>query len=238
MKKIFAIANKELSGYFRSPIAYVVLIVAVTVFNVFFFMIIDENQEATLRDVFKVMEFLFVFIVPILTMKVFAEEKQLGTMEFLMTTPTTHMQIVLGKYLGTLVFFTLIMCWTLPYYGIIKFFSHPDTMTMMTGYIGIWLEGAFFIAVGLMVSSWTRSQIVSAILSYVLLFFLYFASALVKYTGGFFQSIIKYLDVMGHTQNFIVGLLSSSDAIYFISGIVFCLVMTRISIDTRIWDNI
>ena len=102
------IAKKELSHYFKSPIAYIILVITITVFNMFFFIIIDNNQEATLRDVFKVMEFLFVFIIPLLTMKTFAEEKAAGTMEFLMTTPTKNSAIVLGKYLGSVIFFTLL----------------------------------------------------------------------------------------------------------------------------------
>ena len=75
MSKILAIAKKELAAYFQSPIAYIILIVTITTFNVFFFLIIDSNREATLRDVFKIMEFLLVFIIPLLTMKTFAEEK-------------------------------------------------------------------------------------------------------------------------------------------------------------------
>jgi len=238
MKKVLFIAQKELCSYFRSPIAYVVLIATITIFNIFFFTIIDYNQESTLRDVFKVMEFLFVFMVPILTMKVFSEEKQMGTMEFLMTTPTKNIEIVLGKYFGAVVFFSFIMLLTLPYYFIIEFFSRPDRMAILTGYIGIWLEGAFFISIGIMVSSWTKSQIVAAILSYLFLFFLYFSSLLDKYTSGLVQVIVTYLNVMTHSENFIVGILSSSDMIYFFSGILFCLMITRISIDTKIWDNV
>ena len=113
MNKIITIAKKELKAYFGSPIAYIFLIITISIFNIFFFLIIDQNREATLRDVFKFMEFLFIFIIPLLTMKVFAEEKFTGTMEFLMTTPTTNTSIVLGKYLGSLIFFTLVVGLTL-----------------------------------------------------------------------------------------------------------------------------
>ena len=86
-------------------------------------MIIDENQEATLRDVFKVMEFLFIFIVPLLTMKMFAEEKSNGTLEFLMTTPTSNAAIVLGKFLGGVIFITLLTAFTLVYYLVLNLCS-------------------------------------------------------------------------------------------------------------------
>ena len=112
MRKIVSIAKKELMTYFKSPLAYIILIVTISIFNIFFFVIIHTNHEATLRDVFKIMGFLFVFIIPLLTMRTFAEEKSSGTMEFLMTTPTTNTAIVFGKYLGCFIFFTLIMVLT------------------------------------------------------------------------------------------------------------------------------
>ena len=98
MSKILSIAKKELMTYFKSPIAYIILILTITIFNIFFFMIIDQNREVSLRDIFQVMEFMFVFLVPLLTMRMFSEEKLTGTMEFLMTAPLTNTAIVLGKY--------------------------------------------------------------------------------------------------------------------------------------------
>ena len=185
MGKILAIIKKELLVYFKSPIAYIVLIITISVFNTFFFTIIDQNKESTLRDIFLVMEFLFMFIIPLLTMKVFSEEKFSGTIEFLMTTPTSNTQIVLGKYIGSVLFFTAIIIFTFVYYLIIEIFGAPDRLEVFTGYLGIWLEGAFFIAVGVLTSSWTRNQIVSAITSYVILFLLYFSMIYVRYCSLF-----------------------------------------------------
>jgi len=122
--------------YFKSPIAYIILLVTISIFNIFFFVIIDTSHEATLRDVFKIMEFLFVFIIPLLTMRTFAEEKASGTMEFLMTTPTTNTAIVFGKFLGCCIFFTLIMIFTLSYYFIIDYFGEIDLLASLTGYWG------------------------------------------------------------------------------------------------------
>ena len=163
MGKILAITAKELRSYFKSPIAYIVLIISTSIFNFFFFLIIDENREAALKDVFTVMEFMFVFLIPILTMKIFAEEKSNGTMEFLVTTPTANTEIVLGKYFGSLIFLSIIVSATSIYYVILKTFSNPDALAILAGYLGIWLEGAFFVAIGLFISSLTRSQIVAAI---------------------------------------------------------------------------
>jgi len=235
MRKIFAIAKKELASHFKSPVAYLILVITISVFNVFFFMILDENREASLRDIFKVMEFMFVFFIPILTMKTFAEEKFTGTMEFLMTTPTSSTAIVLGKYLGSLLFFTLIILATSVYYVMIEFFSSPDRAAILTGYLGIWLEGAFFIAIGILTSSWTRHQVVAAISSYVIVFLVYFSVSFIKYFQGTAESLIRYVCTMTHMENFAAGLLTVTDLVYYLSGILFCLVCTRISIENRLW---
>ncbi|MBU1121455.1 MAG: ABC transporter permease [Candidatus Omnitrophota bacterium] len=235
MSKIFAIAAKELKSYFKSPIAYVVLIVTISVFNIFFFLIIDQNQEASLRDVFKIMEFLFIFIVPLLTMKTFAEEKLCGTMEFLMTTPTTNTAIVFGKYLGSLIFFSLIIGLTTSYYFILEWFSQPEALAILTGYLGIWLEGALFIAIGILASSLTRNQIISAISSYVILFLLYFSISFIKYFSGLGEILIRYIGIWSHTENFIMGLITMADLAYYLSGIFICILLTRLSIENRLW---
>ena len=157
--KVVALIKKELHSYFSSPIAYLILITCLSLFNILFFMIVDQNKEVSLRDVFQVMEFMFIFIIPLLTMKLFAEEKSNGTMEFLLTAPLTPMMIVLGKYLSMLVFYSVLIILTGIYYFIVEYFGNPDAFSILSGYIGIWLEGAFFIAIGLLTSSWTRNQI-------------------------------------------------------------------------------
>ncbi len=235
MKKIIALTLKELFAYFKSPIAYIILIITISVFNVFFFLIIDQNREASLRDVFKVMEFMFLFIVPLLTMKTFAEEKRTGTIEFLMTCPVTNTAIVIGKYLGILLFFTLIIGLTKIYYFILLAFGHPDPMATFSGFIGIWLEGALFIAIGLMASSWTKNQILAAMTSYVVLLFFYFSISFVKFLNPLAQKIMTHASFWSHTENLSSGLLTTGDLIYYFSGIFFCLVLTRISIENKLW---
>ncbi len=235
--KILTIARKELSVYFKSPIAYIVLIGTVSLFNIFFFMIIDQNREAALKEVFQVMEFMFVFLVPLLTMRVFAEEKAAGTIEFLMTTPTSNTAIVLGKYLGALVFFSLLLLITTVYYFLIEYFAQPDRWATLAGFFGVWLEGALFIAVGILTSSWTRSQAAAAISSYVILFLLYFSTSFLPYVpaGGPWEAVVRHLSTSTHAANFAVGVVAASDIVYDVSGILFCLVLTRISIENRLW---
>jgi len=235
MSKVFAIAKKELTAYFKSPIAYIVLILTISVFNIFFYMIVDQNREASLRDVFKVMEFMFVFLIPLLTMKIFSEEKLTGTIEFLMTSPITNTAIVLGKYLGSLIFFTLIIIMTVTYYFIIEYFGQPDRMSILTGFLGIWLEGSFFLAIGILTSSWTHNQIIAAISSYVILFSLYFSISFTNSLSGPMDAIVRYAGTWSHLGNFTVGLITIADVVYYLSGIIFCLILTRFGIENRLW---
>lgn len=236
MKKSLIIALKELETYFKSPGAYIILVITVSIFNFFFFLIIDQNREASLRDVFKLMEFLFVFIVPLLTMRVFAEEKRSGTIEFLMTSPVSNSAIVLGKYLGSLTFLTVIIALTSVYYFIMEYFGSPDKGAMITGYLGIWMEGALFTAIGLMCSSWTRSQIVAALSSYAIIFTLYFSISTVKYLSPNTQEIIRAIGCWSHLENLSSGLIALNDITYYLSGIIFCLIITRVSIENKWWQ--
>jgi len=235
MTKTLAIAQKELSAYFKSPVAYIILVAIITVFNIFFYMIIDQNREATLRDVFAVMEFMFVFLVPLLTMRIFAEEKASGTMEFLMTTPTSNTSIVLGKYLGSFLFFSLLLGMTVVYYLVIEYFGQPDRWPIVTGFLGLWLEGGLFVAIGILTSSWTRSQVAAAITSYAILFLVYFSASFIPYVPETFVPVVRYISTLTHAANFSVGLITLADAVYYLSGIGLCLVLTRISVENRLW---
>jgi ABC-2 type transport system permease protein len=235
MNKVFALTKKELHSYFSSPIAYIILIVMLSLFNIFFFLIIDQNREVSLRDVFQLMEFMLVFLIPLLTMRLFSEEKANGTMEFLLTAPLTHTMIVLGKYLSMLIFYSLLIGLTLTYYFIVEYFGDPDLSSMLSGYLGIWLEGAFFIAVGLLASSWTSNQIIAAMVSYLILFSLYFATSFTQYVGGSAENFLNQLSTHVHLENFAIGIITPSDVVYYLAGIVLCLVLTRLSIDNRLW---
>ncbi len=235
MKKIIAIASKELEIYFKSPTAYIILAITTATFNTFFFMIIGQNREASLRDMFKLMEFMFVFIIPLLTMRAFAEEKRTGTLEFLITSPISKNEIVLGKYVGHLLFFTLIIFLTSAYYWLIEYFANPDKTAIFTGYLGLWFEGALFVAIGLLTSSWTRNQIIAAISSYAILLLLYFSIAIVQYAQPPLQDLVRQIGAWHHSEDLNSGIINTSNIIYFISGILFCLGLTRLQLGKKGW---
>lgn len=236
MNKIIAITKKELLSYFSSPIAYIILIATLSLFNVFFYLIVDQNQEVSLRDIFQLMEFMFVFLIPLLTMRLFSEEKANGTMEFLLTAPLTPTMIVMGKYLSMLIFYSLMIGSTIIYYFIVEYFGTPDPASIFSGYLGIWFEGAFFIAVGLLVSSWTYNQIIAAMVSYVILFSNYFSTNFSPYFTGSMAEFFTQLSTRTHIENFAVGIITPIDVIYYVTGISLCLVLARFSIDNKLWQ--
>ena len=124
---------------------------------------------------------------------------------------------------------------TTVYYLIIESFGRPDQLATLSGYMGVWLEGAFFLSIGILTSSWTRNQIVAAISSYSILFLLYFSASFTKYFSGTAETVIQYISTLNHLENFAIGLITTADLLYYLSGIVVCIVLTRFSIENRLW---
>ena len=233
MNSLLHIAKKELSSYFKSSMAYIVLAIMISIFNVFFFMIIDQNREASLSDVFLVMDFMLIFLVPLITMRLFSEEKLTGTMELLMTAPISTTAIVLGKYVGVLILFSTMISITFLYYGIIEYFGDPDRWTIFWGYLAVWLEGALFLSIGLMASSWTGNQVMAAMISFSLIFVLYFSGSIAPYFSGSVEILFENISTLKHMENLVSGSVTVSDISYYLSGILVCLIVTRISIENR-----
>ncbi len=228
MKKSWVIAKKEFVSYFHSPGGYIILVVLLAIFNTFFYVILDQNREATLRDMFALMEFMFVFVVPLLTMHLLAAERRNGTLELLKTSPITETDIVLGKFLGAGLFLLVLILCTLSYYVILEIFSSPDRMTTLCGYLGLILEGGLFLAIGLMTSSLTKNHVIAAIVSYGILFCFYFSISFIKYLPDKLGSVIQYLSFWDHTRNLSSGLLTIADIFYSLSGTIFFLFLTQI----------
>ena len=213
--------------------AYIVLAMMISIFNIFFFIIIDQNREASLSDVFLVMDFMLIFLAPIITMRLFSEEKSTGTIELLMTAPISNTTLVIGKYIGVLILFSIMISITFTYYLIIEYFAEPDRLTIASGYVGVWLEGALFLSIGVMTSSWTRNQIVAAMMSLSLIFLLYFSASISPYLSGSAAALFENMSSLNHLSNFVSGAFTTSDISFYLSGILVCLVITRVSIENR-----
>src|SRR6478736_441523 len=181
MSNVLAIAQKELRAYFNSPIAYIVLGFFAVLFGWFYIGILDwfvrqgmqmgqcgmqgpqnmnVNQQM-IRPLLLNMTVVFLFLLPLVTMRTYAEEKRSGTIELLLTSPLTDLQIVLGKFLGAMALYGAMLLVTLVHFGLLFAFGNPDWKPLAVAYLGLLLFGGCFISIGLFISSLTKNQIVA-----------------------------------------------------------------------------
>jgi ABC-2 type transport system permease protein len=253
MKNILTLVGKEIHSYFVSPIAYVVL----TGFaGWFFFNLLSRfNYLLTLYSSFKgpeaVMDLnlneyvvspllsnltvVLVIMVPLITMRSFAEEKKSGTYELLLTSPLTMWEIVLGKFFAAFLFGLIMIGLTAIYPAILIIYGSPELGMIFSGYLGLILMATVFISVGLLTSSITENQIVAAVSCFVILLLLYVLSWPADTTGGALGEVLKYLSVTEHFSELARGLVDSRDLIYYLSLIVLSLFLTNRSVESIRW---
>ncbi len=258
MKNVWAIYRKEMGHYFVSPIAYVFigifLFVGAYFFNAILTFMIQQSLSAqmqgmqfgmtqhfdvpslVMRQFFGLLSTLVLFFTPILTMAVYSEEKKRGTMELLMTSPITESDIVLGKFLASFTLFALMLVPTLSY--MIFMYVHSDPMppwrVMAAGYAGILLLGAALTALGTFISSLTENQIIAAVLTFAAFLILWVLDIGRNATGGV-ASVLTYLSVIRHYEDFTRGIIDTSSLVYYGSFIVLFVFLTIRSVDSMRW---
>lgn len=235
MKNILTITRKELVSYFTTPVAYIIIMVFLGITGWYFTNELFLNGVITMRVVFGVIPFIFVIFIPILTMRSFAEEKKIGTIELLLTRPITDFDIIIGKFLATLAltFFTLLP--TVVYVITLSFLGPVDYGTILAAYIGLFLMAGVYISIGIFTSSLTENQIVAAILSFLFIFILYLLNYVLNYLPSTVASVLQYISTSYHFASIQRGVLDSRDIIYYLSGITIFLFLTRLSLDKRKW---
>lgn len=242
---MFVIYTKEIRSFLSSLIAYIVIITFLVVIGLFMWVYSDTNVldlgYANLDPLFFVAPWVFMFLVSAITMRSFADEKRAGTLETLTTSPVSDMSIILGKYFAgvTLVLFSLIP--TLVYYFSVRYLANPvgniDSGAILGSYIGLLMVGSSFVAIGMFASSLTDNQITAFIISALLCFFLYSAF---DYLGQLniladLDYVISWLGMYFHYQSISRGVLDTRDAFYFLSIIVFFILLTKTVFGSRKW---
>ena len=256
MKKIFIIAGKETRALFVSPIAYVVLTGFLLLGGWFFFNLLFrfrylltlytgmQNLSATqglnlneyvIAPLLHNLAIVLVIMVPIITMRTFAEEKRQGTYELLLTSPLATTQIVLGKFAGCVFFIAIMILLTTIYPVILFIFGNPEMGVLASGYLGIFLLAVVFASVGLLTSSLTENQIVAAVTCFVILLLLYLLSLPAETAGATLGSILKYLSVIEHFSEMVKGLLDTKGLVYFLTLIFLSLFLTHRSVEASRW---
>ena len=233
MRNTLAIAERELKSYFVSPVAYVVTALFLLIAGYLFSVILLNTNEATLRYLISNLSVIWLFITPALTMRLLAEEARTGTIELLLTNPVRDVEVVLGKYLGALAFLLVMLAFTLYYPALLFIFGNPDRGPMIAGYIGVVLQAAAFLAVGLLASSLTQNQIVAAVLTFAILLIMWLSEAVANFVGKPASDVMRYLSVTSHFQDFSRGVIDSSHVIYFLSVVAAALFLTFFSLQTR-----
>lgn len=236
-KHINTIAKKELRGYFNSPIAYLFITAFLVFSSWFYFRGFFLGQAATLRPFFSVLPWVYLFLIPAITMRLWSEEQKLGTIENLLTAPVTEWEAVLGKFFASFGFLaiTLALSFILPI--LLFFIGFPDWGMIVTGYFGALLLGAAYLAIGLWISSLTNNQIIAFIFSVVLIFILFVIGEpiVLQTTPAFLVPLFKYLGMGDHFNSMLRGVIDSRDLVYYLTVIGFFLYFNVTSLMSRKW---
>jgi len=234
MQQVIHILNKELKDYFISPIAYIVISIFLLVTGWFFFTTFFLVNQANLRTFFGLLPIIFSFIIPAITMRLFAEEFNVGSYEILITMPVTFLDIILGKFLASVLFVSAILAPTLAYPVFISFLGQLDWGPVVGGYVGAVLLSAAYSAIGLFASSLTRNQIIAFIIGTVVCFSLTLIDKMLFFFPQSLVGIIGYLGADFHFQNISKGIIDSRDIVYFLSVIFIGLYCTHLALQEKI----
>ena len=247
MNGVLAIFERELRAYFFSTMAWVVLAFLLLINGYVFAIILSfltdpmSPGSATPMRLFFGDTFFFwmviLFIVPVLTMRLLSEERKSGTIESLMTAPVNEAQVVLGKYLAALAFYVFLWLPTLVYVLLVAQHSTVDWGPIASGYLGIFGIGSVFIAVGLFGSSFTKNQIVAAVVTFAMLMFffaIYFVDSLV--TSQAIKDILSYMNLLQHMEEFGKGIVDSRRLVYYLSTSVLFLFLTSRILAAKKWS--
>lgn len=244
---MYALLKKEINGFLNSLIGYIVIVVFLTTIGLFLW-VFPENQfsifdagYASLDPLFIITPWVYMFLVPAVTMRLFSEERKSGTMELLLTKPLTELQIVLAKYLAgvILVLFSLIP--TLVYFVVIWVLAVPagniDTGGMWGSYIGLFFLGAGFVSIGVFASAISDNQVIAFIVALFLCFFMYigFDSIAGLIGSGAIATVLEQLGINSHYVSMSRGVIDTRDVVYFVSLTALFVTLTRTVLESRKW---
>jgi ABC-2 type transport system permease protein len=254
MSNILAIAQKELRGYFATPIGYIVIGMFALLWGWFYYvMLMIFNQQSLqlggleggnvdinsqlIRPLFLNASVILLFVLPLVTMRIYSEEKRSGTIELLLTSPLTDVEIIIGKFLGALTLYAAMLAITAIHVGLLFSYGNPEWRVVVIGYLGLLLMGGCFISVGLLISSMTKNQIVSGMITFAVFLMLWVINWPASFVGPNMQNILNYLSITDHFDDFTKGVLDTKHLVYYFSVMAFGLFLTARSVDTERWKG-
>ena len=253
MRNIWTVARRDFGAYFTSPIAYIIIAGFLVIMGwMFFFNLSHFNMqnmqyqqfnmgkgvsitEGIVRPLYGNMNVIFLFLVPFITMRLFAEEKKLHTIELLMTSPITLWEIILGKFLSSFLLVAVMLALTVVYPIVLFVTGNPEAGPIFTSYVGTLLLASCYLSVGILFSSVTENQIVAGALTFAAALFFWLVSWATQAAGPVWGDLLTYLSLISHFNNFGQGVLNSSDVIYYLSFIGVGLFLTHRVLDSYRW---
>jgi ABC-2 type transport system permease protein len=192
-------------------------------------------NQMLIGPVFTNAEVVLLFVLPMLTMRTYSEEKRSGTMELLLTAPLTDWQIILGKFLGAMALFSVMLAITIIHIGVLFLYSDPEWKPIATGYLGMLLMGGCFISLGLFISSLTKNQIVAGMITFAAFLLFWVINWMGSFVGPTTQAVLAHLSIIDHFDDFAKGILDTKHIVYYLSFIAFGLFLTAKSVDSERW---
>jgi ABC-2 type transport system permease protein len=252
MRNILAIAGKELRGYFASPIGYVLIGFFALLFGWFFYTLVAFFERQSMQmaggpgGAMNVNQMLItplllnstvvmLLVFPLITMRTYAEEKRSGTIELLLTAPITDFEIIMGKFLGALALFAGMLSVTLLHMGLLFAYGNPEWKPIATGYLGLLMMGGSFLSLGLFISSLTKNQIVAGMITFSVFLLLWVINWVSTFVSPEAQTVINYLSVTEHFDDFARGIIDTKHVVYYLSFIATGLFLTMKSVDSERW---
>jgi ABC-2 type transport system permease protein len=239
MKNAFTIFKKELRSYFSSPIGFVFIIFYLLVSNAFFFFVQDffKVGQVSMRGYFAALPWVFLFFVPAISMRLWAEEKKMGTVELLLTMPLKEWEVVFGKFLAAFGFLAITLIFSLTIPISLAYLGKPDYGVIVGSYVGALFLGSAYLAIGLFISSLTENQVVAFIISLAVIFVLLLVGIAPVWLNalGSIVAVCEYVSLLSHFNNVTRGVIDSRDVIYYGSVIVLFLYLNIKNIEARKW---
>jgi ABC-2 type transport system permease protein len=246
------ICNKELNSYFRSPIAYGVMAFFALITGYFFYVAVVyfvqasvqssmmgggpmSVNEQVIRPILSNISVIGLFVIPMITMRLFAEEKRTGTFELLATSPVRDLEIILGKWLAALILYVVMLAISMISMATLFAYGKPDWKPMLVGYLGLLLQAGCLLSIGTFISSCTRSQIVAGVAGFGVCLLLWVMDWLSSFQDSVTSKVLAYLSVLQHFDSFSKGVVDSKDVVYFASVIFVGLFLTARSLESLRW---
>ncbi|HEV3329701.1 MAG TPA: ABC transporter permease subunit [Bryobacteraceae bacterium] len=255
MSSVLLICQKELKSYFASPIAYLLM----AFFGLVFGFVLYRSTGDVMRFSFQMQmqgqsmpmnlnqqiispllgfaSTISLFLIPMITMRLFAEEKRSGTIELLLTSPITDLQIILGKWLGAMLLYLCILLMSMVNLALLFAWGKPDIRPVLVAYLGLLLQGGCLLAIGAFISNTTRNQIVAGGVTFFVCLLLYLLNWFTSFDNGPVWSALNYLSIVTHFDNFAKGVIETKDVIFYITMIFFALFITSRSMESLRWRS-